>query len=90
MPTSSSNLGQKFLVCPKSKESGEKGCRFFQWFDAEMRERSKSLIPGLLRKIDMMEKENAKIRAKSKILWAVMLLSWFVMFAMKMNYALWQ
>ncbi|CAL8994219.1 unnamed protein product [Prunus brigantina] len=41
--------------------SGEKGCRFFQWFDAEMCERSKSLIPGLLRKIDRVEKENAKI-----------------------------
>ncbi|CAL8133882.1 unnamed protein product [Prunus armeniaca] len=43
-----------------------------------MCERSKSLIPGLLRKIDRVEKENAKIRAKSKILWAAMLLSWLV------------
>ncbi|CAL2265036.1 unnamed protein product [Prunus armeniaca] len=81
----SSNPGQRFLVCPKSKGRGEKGCRFFQWFDAEMCERSKSLIPGLLRKIDRVEKENAKIRAKSKILWAAMLLSWLVVFAMKMN-----
>ncbi|CAL8083198.1 unnamed protein product [Prunus armeniaca] len=46
----SSNLGRIFLVCPKSK-----------WFDVEMCERSKSLIPGLLRKIDRVEKENAKI-----------------------------
>ncbi|CAL8990131.1 unnamed protein product, partial [Prunus brigantina] len=77
---------QRFLVCPESKVSmGEKGCRFFQWFDAEMCEHSKSLIPGLLRKIDRVEKENAKIRAKSKILWAAMLLSWLVVFAMKMN-----
>ncbi|CAL8115965.1 unnamed protein product [Prunus armeniaca] len=53
--------------------------------DAEMCERSKSLIPGFLRKIDRVEKENAKIRAKSKILWAAMLLSWLVVFAMKMN-----
>ncbi|KAL6284683.1 hypothetical protein ACE6H2_015612 [Prunus campanulata] len=51
----------------------------------EMCERSQSLILGLLRKIDMVEKENAKIRAKSKILWAAMLLSWLVVFAMKMN-----
>ena len=65
--------------------SGEKGCRFFQWFDAEMCERSKSLIPSLLRKIDRVEKENAKIQAKSRILWAAMLLSWLVVFAMKMN-----
>ncbi|CAL9027520.1 unnamed protein product [Prunus brigantina] len=43
-----------------------------------MCERSKSLILGLLRKIDRMEKENAKIRAKSKMLWAAMLLSWLV------------
>ncbi|CAL2256187.1 unnamed protein product [Prunus armeniaca] len=49
---------RRFLVCPKTK-----------WFDAEMCERSKSLIPGLLRKIDRVEKENAKIRAKSRILW---------------------
>ncbi|CAL2231282.1 unnamed protein product [Prunus armeniaca] len=59
-----SNLWRRFLVCPKSKGNGEKGCKFFQWFDAEMCERSKSLIPGLLRKIDRVEKENAKIRAK--------------------------
>ncbi|CAL2253713.1 unnamed protein product [Prunus armeniaca] len=32
----------------------------------EMCERSMSLIPSLLRKIDRVEKENAKIRAKSK------------------------
>ncbi|CAL8175415.1 unnamed protein product [Prunus armeniaca] len=70
----SSNPGRRFLVCPKSK-----------WFDAEMCERSKSLIPSLLRKIDRVEKENANIRAKSKILWAAMLLSWLVVFAMKMN-----
>ncbi|CAL8100542.1 unnamed protein product [Prunus armeniaca] len=57
----SSNPGRRFLVCPKSKGRGEKGCRFFQWFDAEMCERSKSLIPGLLRKIDRVEKENANI-----------------------------
>ncbi|CAL2231771.1 unnamed protein product [Prunus armeniaca] len=51
----------------------------------EMCERLKSLIPGLLRKIDRVEKENANIRAKSKILWATMLLSWLVVFVMKMN-----
>ncbi|CAL2239787.1 unnamed protein product [Prunus armeniaca] len=54
----SSNPERRFLG------SGEKGCRFFQWFDAEMCEHSKSLIPSLLRKIDRVEKENAKIRAK--------------------------
>ncbi|CAL8115335.1 unnamed protein product [Prunus armeniaca] len=80
-----SNLGRRFLVCPKSKGSREKGCRFFQWFDAKMCEHSKSLIPGLLRKIDRVEKENAKIGAKSKILWVAMLLSWLVVFATKMN-----
>ncbi|CAL9000073.1 unnamed protein product [Prunus brigantina] len=34
-----SNPGRRFLVCPKSKGSGNKGCRFFQWFDAEMCDR---------------------------------------------------
>ncbi|KAI5334988.1 hypothetical protein L3X38_025121 [Prunus dulcis] len=52
-------LGRRFLVYPKSKGSGERRCRFFQWFDAEMCEHSKSLILGLLRKIDGVEKENA-------------------------------
>ncbi|CAL8175177.1 unnamed protein product [Prunus armeniaca] len=80
-----SNPRRIFLVCPKLKGSGEKGCRFFQWFDAKMCEHLKSLIPGLLWKIDRVEKENAKIRAKSKILGATMLLSWLVVFAMKMN-----
>ncbi|CAL2229687.1 unnamed protein product [Prunus armeniaca] len=51
----------------------------------EMCESSKSLLPGLLKKIDRVEEENTKIRAKSSILWAAMLLSWLVVFAMKMN-----
>ncbi|KAL6275099.1 hypothetical protein ACE6H2_018700 [Prunus campanulata] len=81
-----SNPGRRFLVCPKSKREWVKRMWvFFQWFDAEMCERSKSLIPGLLRKIDRVEKENANIRRKSKILWAAMLLSWLVVFAVKMN-----
>ncbi|CAL2229688.1 unnamed protein product [Prunus armeniaca] len=69
-----SNPRRRFLVYPKSK-----------WFDAEMCESSKSLLPGLLKKIDRVEEENTKIRAKSSILWAAMLLSWLVVFAMKMN-----
>ncbi|CAL8088329.1 unnamed protein product [Prunus armeniaca] len=51
----------------------------------EMCESSKSLLLGLLKKIDRVEEENTKIRAKSSILWAAMLLSWLVVFAMKMN-----
>ncbi|CAL9018788.1 unnamed protein product [Prunus brigantina] len=31
-----SKLRRRFLVYPKSKGSGERRCRFFQWFDAEM------------------------------------------------------
>ncbi|KAL7143962.1 hypothetical protein ABFS83_08G226700 [Erythranthe nasuta] len=46
------NPGRRFVTCP---HRGDKGCKLFIWCDPEMCERSKQIIPGLLKKIDSLE-----------------------------------
>ncbi|CAI9271160.1 unnamed protein product [Lactuca saligna] len=45
------NPGRRFYVCP-TKDSI---CRFIGWVDAPMSPRCKTIIPGLLRNINMLE-----------------------------------
>ncbi|XP_012841561.1 PREDICTED: uncharacterized protein LOC105961843 [Erythranthe guttata] len=46
------NPGRRFVACP---ERGVSGCRFFNWCDPEMCDRSKQIIPGLLKRINYLE-----------------------------------
>ncbi|CAL8106805.1 unnamed protein product [Prunus armeniaca] len=41
--------GRRFYICGRNR------CRYWEWGDPQMCERSKQIIPGLLRKINMME-----------------------------------
>ncbi|CAA0820184.1 Unknown protein [Striga hermonthica] len=43
------NPGRRYWACPKYGSSGY--CGFFMWFDPEMCERAKSIIPSLLDKM---------------------------------------
>ncbi|GFP87700.1 hypothetical protein PHJA_000913700 [Phtheirospermum japonicum] len=49
------NLGRRYWACPKYGTNGY--CEIFIWLDGEMCERSKQIIPGLLKKIDKLEDE---------------------------------
>ena len=49
-------------LCLFSQEDG--GCGYFKWIDPEMCYRSKQIIPGLLRRKNMLESENAGLRSQ--------------------------
>ncbi|KAG8385820.1 hypothetical protein BUALT_Bualt03G0085000 [Buddleja alternifolia] len=49
----SDNPGRRFYGCIL----GRSGCTFFDWYDPPMCARAKVLIPGLLRKINGLEKQ---------------------------------
>ncbi|KAG8380805.1 hypothetical protein BUALT_Bualt06G0054700 [Buddleja alternifolia] len=48
-----SNSGRRFYGCELNQNSG--GCEFFEWFDPPTCNRSKNVIPGLLRNMDRLE-----------------------------------
>ena len=54
---------------------GRGGCDFWVWYDVEMCERSKVLIPGLLKLWDKQENSLAKARYREKVLWAALVVS---------------
>ncbi|CAL9029500.1 unnamed protein product [Prunus brigantina] len=45
------------------------GCTFWEWADPEMCDRSKHIIPGLLRKINLLEQERNAGKGKMKNPW---------------------
>ncbi|CAB4313566.1 unnamed protein product [Prunus armeniaca] len=57
---------------------GRGGCDFWVWYDVEMCERSKVVIPGLLKSRDKLENSLAKARRKEKVLWATLVVSWML------------
>ncbi|CAL8156644.1 unnamed protein product [Prunus armeniaca] len=65
-------------VCETKK--GFKGCQFWAWFDLAMWERSKAVIPGLLKSRNKLEKSVAKARQREKVVWVLLVASW-VLFA---------
>ncbi|CAB4264157.1 unnamed protein product [Prunus armeniaca] len=77
-----SNPGRRFSMCAaKVRESkGFKGCQFWAWFDPAMCERSKAVIPGLLKSRNKLEKSVAKARQREKVVWVLLVASW-VLFA---------
>ncbi|BFG39388.1 hypothetical protein CerSpe_256620 [Prunus speciosa] len=69
-----SNPGRGFAVCAK----GRGDCDFWVWYDMEMCERSKVVIPGLLKSQDKLENSLAKARRIEKVLWASLVVSWML------------
>ncbi|PQP95024.1 uncharacterized protein Pyn_39304 [Prunus yedoensis var. nudiflora] len=57
---------------------GRGGCDFWVWYDVEMCERSKVVIPGLLKSRDKLENSLAKARCREKVLWAALVVSWML------------
>ncbi|PIN25958.1 DNA topoisomerase [Handroanthus impetiginosus] len=51
------NPGRRFLSCANR----DGGCRFFEWEDSPLCARSRVIIPGLLRRLNALEKENARL-----------------------------
>ncbi|CAB4308500.1 unnamed protein product [Prunus armeniaca] len=55
-------------------------CAAKAWFDPAMCERSKAVIPGLLKSRNKLEKSVAKARQREKVVWVLLVASW-VLFA---------
>ncbi|CAB4264811.1 unnamed protein product [Prunus armeniaca] len=78
-----SNPGRRFSMCAakvRETKKGLKGCQFWAWFDPAMCERSKAVIPGLLKSRNKLEKSMAKARQREKVVWVLLVASW-VLFA---------
>ncbi|BFG32530.1 hypothetical protein CerSpe_188040 [Prunus speciosa] len=78
-----SNPGRRFSMCAakvRENNKGFKGCQFWAWFDPEMCERSKAVIPGLLKSRNKLEKSVAKARQREKVVWVLLVALW-VLFA---------
>ncbi|CAL9001750.1 unnamed protein product [Prunus brigantina] len=78
-----SNSGRRFSMCAakvRETKKGFKGCQFWAWFDPAMCERSKAVIPGLLKSRNKLEKSVAKARQREKVVWVLLVASW-VLFA---------
>ncbi|KAG8388161.1 hypothetical protein BUALT_Bualt02G0097100 [Buddleja alternifolia] len=58
----SSNPGRRFYGCGQYGTVG--GCNYFLWFDPPMCERSRQVIPGLLRSIDQTESQLHQVQAE--------------------------
>ncbi|CAL8156643.1 unnamed protein product [Prunus armeniaca] len=71
-------MKRRQCVCETKK--GFKGCQFWAWFDLAMWERSKAVIPGLLKSRNKLEKSVAKARQREKVVWVLLVASW-VLFA---------
>ncbi|XP_027152586.1 uncharacterized protein At4g04775-like [Coffea eugenioides] len=53
------NPARRYVECANGKVDG---CGYWNWYDEEMCERSKQVIPGLLRRINRVETENETLR----------------------------
>nr|XP_027070246.1 uncharacterized protein LOC113695370 [Coffea arabica]XP_027103353.1 uncharacterized protein LOC113724674 [Coffea arabica] len=58
------NPGRRFCRCAKYREQG--GCIYWDWVDPEMCQRSKEIIPGLLRSMNKMEAELDRLKENSR------------------------
>ncbi|XP_012839459.1 PREDICTED: uncharacterized protein LOC105959844 [Erythranthe guttata] len=74
------NPGRRYETCQKYREIG--GCNYFAWVDPPMCERSRQIIPGLLRRINNNEKELKKIEeqlskkgSREKWLWMALVVA---------------
>ncbi|GER55085.1 polyketide synthase [Striga asiatica] len=44
------------------------GCKFFEWEEPPMCRRSMAIIPGLIRKVNVMEAENEKLKKRLEMM----------------------
>ncbi|KAK6140482.1 hypothetical protein DH2020_025763 [Rehmannia glutinosa] len=52
------NPGRRFLSCLNYKDGG---CGYFHWQESPLCDRARTIIPGLLRKINRLDDENKKL-----------------------------
>ncbi|XP_074378300.1 uncharacterized protein LOC141719829 [Apium graveolens] len=55
------NPGRRFWGCFRYMEQRSNACNFHLWFDPPMCQRSRMIIPGLLRRIEKLEEEAEKL-----------------------------
>lgn len=73
----------KLLVDYKNinmQDGRKKGCNFHLWFDPPMCPRSKTIIPGLLRKVEKLEDVVAAKKKKERLLLMVVVLMFVICF----------
>ncbi|CAA0829090.1 Unknown protein [Striga hermonthica] len=58
------NPGRRYWACPKYGSAGY--CGIFIWYDPEMCERSKSIIPGLLNKMNKYRHELEQLNIRER------------------------
>ncbi|PIM99039.1 hypothetical protein CDL12_28470 [Handroanthus impetiginosus] len=70
------NPGRRFQCC----QNREGGCSFFRWVDDPLCPRARAIIPGLLRRLNVLEnerdtflRENVKLEKRMKWLKALLL-----------------
>ncbi|GER30819.1 GRF zinc finger containing protein, partial [Striga asiatica] len=61
----SDNLGCRFRSCIEYEGEENPGCNFFSWVDPPMCRRSTEIIPGLLRKSNVLRAENEELREEN-------------------------
>lgn len=69
-----SNPGRRFIGC--ERYGGKNACGYFVWVDPPMCERSKAVIPGLIRSLARHEVVMKKEKKKVMALWVALIVSW--------------
>ncbi|KAH7864013.1 hypothetical protein Vadar_024654 [Vaccinium darrowii] len=69
------NPGRRFKKCTKPK------CKGFDWLDPPMFGRSVQIIPGLLRRINAMEKEIEERKAAERKIKKWLVATWIIVLA---------
>ncbi|KAH7859807.1 hypothetical protein Vadar_005727 [Vaccinium darrowii] len=69
-----SNPGRRFIGCHKWQEAH--GCGFFVWFDPPMCERSKMVIPRLLRTLRRVEDEAKRAKKMERRFKTLLMVTW--------------
>ncbi|KAH1213807.1 hypothetical protein GmHk_14G041692 [Glycine max] len=77
------NPGRRFYGCCLYKDTGRRGCNFFQWHDPVGNNRQKKIIVGLMKEVDelkLREKDLqtmiSEMKMKEKCLWIVLVVCW--------------
>ncbi|KAB1200228.1 hypothetical protein CJ030_MR4G007296 [Morella rubra] len=72
------NPGRRFYSCALYGRQGQRQCGFFEWVDNETCLRGKEILPGLFKKLRIMEKELKSNKASKRAIIYLLLLSWVI------------
>ncbi|GER39719.1 GRF zinc finger containing protein, partial [Striga asiatica] len=72
------NPGRRYSTCKNFLEVG--GCTYRCWIDPPICARARQIIPGLVKRVSMLEGDVCHGRCREKILWLVLIVSWLMMF----------